>query len=41
MAFILQFANVVYHIGCADIEKSLQPWDKSHLIMAYDPLLYC
>ena len=34
---ILQFINVVYHIDwCADIEKSLHPWDKSHLIMVYD-----
>ena len=23
-----------------DIEESLQPWDKSHLIMVYDPFIY-
>ena len=38
MVFILQFVNVVYHIDWfADIEKSLHPWDKNHLIMVYDP----
>ena len=37
MAFILQFVNV-YHIDqFVDIEKFLHPWDKSHLIMAYNP----
>ena len=36
MVFILQFVSVIYHIvGCVDIEKSLHPWDKSHLIMMY------
>ena len=36
--FNFQFVNVVYHIDwVADIEKSLHPWDKSHLIMVYDP----
>ena len=36
--FILQFANVVYHIdGSVDIEEPLHPWDKSHLIMMYNP----
>ena len=34
--FILQFVNVY---GFADIEKSLHPWDKSHLIMVYDPFI--
>ena len=35
--FILQFVNVMYHIDWfADTEKSLHPWDKSHLIMVYD-----
>ena len=34
---ILQFVNVVYHIDClADIEKSLHPWDKFHLILVYN-----
>ena len=33
MVFILQFANVVYHTD----EKPLHPWDKSHLIMMYNP----
>ena len=39
MDFILQFVNVVYHSdGFADIEEPLHPWDKSHLIMMYNPL---
>jgi len=38
MVFLLQFVNVVYHTdGFADIEESLHPWDKSHLIMMYNP----
>ena len=38
MVFILQFVNMVYHIDWyAYIEEPLHPWDKSHLIMAYDP----
>ena len=42
MVFILQLINVVYNVvyhldWFADIEKSLCPWDKSHLIMVYDP----
>ena len=38
MVFILQFVNMVYHIDrFAYIEESLHPWDKSHLIMVYDP----
>ena len=37
MVFILQFVNMVYHIDwSAYIEKSLHPWDKSHMIMIYD-----
>ena len=44
MFFILQFVNVVYHTDrFVDIEESLHSWDKSHLIMVYDPfnvLLY-
>ena len=35
--FILQFVNVMYHTDWfADTEKSLHPWDKSHLIIVYD-----
>ena len=38
MVFILQFVNGMYHTDrFADIEKSLHPWDKSHLIIVYDP----
>ena len=38
LAFILQFVDVVYHTDWfTDTEKSLHPWDKSHLIMVYDP----
>ena len=34
MVFILQFVNVVHHTDLfVDIENSLHPWDKSHLIM--------
>ena len=29
--------NVACHINFADTEKSLHLWDKSHLIMVYDP----
>ena len=37
MAFIFQFVNVVYYIDWfADIEESLHPWDKAHLVMVYD-----
>ena len=28
-------------LGVSVILNSLQPWDKSHLIMVYDPLMYC
>ena len=38
MVFILQFVDVVYHSDwLMDTEKSLHPWDKSHLTMVYDP----
>ena len=38
MAFILQFIIVVHHNDWfANIDKSLDPWDKSHLIMVYNP----
>ena len=37
MIFILQLVNVVYYIQWfADIEESLYPWDKAHLVMMYD-----
>jgi len=39
MVFIFQFVNMVYHIDCfANIEESLHPWDKAHLVMIYDLL---
>ena len=42
MAFIFQFVNVVYYIDWfADIEESLHPWDKTHLVMMYDLLMCC
>ena len=38
MVFILQFVNVVYHTdGFVDIEEHLHRWDKSHLVMMYNP----
>ena len=37
--FILHFVNVAYHIDWfVDIEPSLHVWDKSYLIVLYDPL---
>ena len=37
MIFIFQFVNVVYHIDWfVDIEESLHPWDKDHLVVVYD-----
>ena len=37
MAFIFQFVNVVnYIVWFVDIEESLHPWDKAHLVMVYD-----
>ena len=37
MVFI-HFITVVYHIDWfVDIAKYFNPWDKSHLIMVYDP----
>ena len=39
MVFIFQFVNVVYYIDSfVDIEESLHPWDKAHLVMMYDLL---
>ena len=36
-AFIFQFVNVVYYIDWfVDIEESLHPWEKAHLVMVYD-----
>ena len=39
VAFILQvFFNVMYHTGWfVNTEKPLNSWDKSYLIMVYDP----
>ena len=37
MTFIFQFVIVVYYIILfADMEESLHPWDKAHLVMVYD-----
>ena len=37
MAFIFLFVNVVYYIDWfVDIEESLHPWDKAHLVKMYD-----
>ena len=37
MVFIFQFVNVVYHIHWfVNIEESLHPWDKGHLVMMHD-----
>ena len=37
MVFIFQLVIVVYYIDLfADIEESLHPWDKAHLVMVYD-----
>ena len=37
MVFIFQFVNIMYHIDWfANIEESLYPWDKVHLVMMYD-----
>ena len=39
MAFIFQFVNAMYCIDWfSDIEESLHPWDKAHLVMVYDLL---
>ena len=40
MVFILQFVDGVYHTNwLEDTEKSLYPWNKSYLIMVYDPFI--
>ena len=37
MIFIFQFVSMVYDIDWfANIEESLYPWDKAHLVMMYD-----
>ena len=37
MIFILHFVNVVYHTDhFVDVESSLQPLGKFHLLMVYD-----
>ena len=37
MVFIFQFVNVVYYTDWfVDIEESLYPWDKAHLVIVYD-----
>ena len=37
MVFIFQFVNVVYYVDSfVDIEESLHPWGKAHLVMMYD-----
>ena len=38
MVFIFQFVSMVYHTDWfVNIEESLYPWDKSHLIVLYNP----
>ena len=38
MIFVLHFINMTCHSNLsADVKQSLHPWNKSHLIMAYDP----
>ena len=42
MAFIFQFVNVVYYIDWfVDIEESLHPWNKAHLVMGMIFLICC
>ena len=37
MVFIFQFVNMIYHIvWFMNIEGSLHPWNKAHLIILYD-----
>ena len=39
MVFIFQFVNVVYYVDWfVDIEESLHPQDKAHLVMVYELL---
>ena len=38
MLFNFQFVNMVYHMDWfVYIEEYLHPWDKSHLVIVYDP----
>ena len=38
MLFNFQFVNMMYHIDWfAYMEEDLHPWDKSHLVIVYDP----
>ena len=41
MVFIFQFVNMVYHIDLCVLKNPCHPWYKSHLIMVYDPFMYC
>ena len=35
--FLYFNVNVVYHIDCfTNIEETLHPWNKTHLVMIYD-----
>ena len=37
IVFVFQFVNMVYYIDMfVNIEKSLRPWHKAHLVMMYD-----
>ena len=39
MFSVFQFVNIVYHIDrFATIEEFLHPWNKTHLVMMFDPL---
>ena len=39
MVFVIQSPTVVYDINLfVDTEKILHPWDRSYLIMTYDPV---
>ena len=39
--FSLHFVNMVYHTNwLTDVELSLHPWDKSHLMVMYNLLMY-
>ena len=37
LSFILLMRCVISMMTFADIEPSLHPWNKSHLILVYDP----
>ena len=42
MAFIFQFFNGIYHIDWfANVEESLHPWDKAHLVWCMIFLICC